>query len=170
LFASSPRTNYVADYGAGRNRWISVRGRRYKYNYWLQGPAAELYDLAADPGERNNLIHQLPDLAAEMHRQSLEWERDHGLRESVDQERFVAFPAPSAMAEEDCRGVTINGGKWADNLPEEEKDLVDSFSRSFTRAIDGESTLRPGKLSVDLYKSRGGDLSSTPWEAFWNNV
>jgi hypothetical protein len=105
-----------------------------------------------------------------MHRPALEWERDHGLQESLDQGRFVTFLAPADLTEDDCRGVTINGGKWADNMPADEKESVDSFPCSFTRAIDGESTLHPEKLSVDLYKSKGGDLRGTPWEAFWNKA
>lgn len=51
-------------------------GDRYKFlSYLDEGRAAEdmLFDLAVDPGERHNLVQELPDLAASMKRELETW-------------------------------------------------------------------------------------------------
>lgn len=52
-------------------------GDRYKFlSYLDEGRAAEdmLFDLAVDPGERHNLVQELPDLAASMKRELEAWD------------------------------------------------------------------------------------------------
>ena len=38
------------------NRWISLRSKTYKFNYWYGCKTEELYDLQNDPQESNNLL------------------------------------------------------------------------------------------------------------------
>ena len=52
-------------------------GDRYKFLSYLDEKRADqdmLFDLAADPGERHNLVAELPDLAAEMRTELQDWD------------------------------------------------------------------------------------------------
>ena len=40
----------------GQGRVISLRGTRYKYNFWFLGGREEMYDLESDPCEIHNLL------------------------------------------------------------------------------------------------------------------
>ena len=73
----SPQDEFVIDYGYGKERWLCLRGPRYKYTYWLAEGFEELYDLRADPGEIDNLArgaHRTPqnDVIARLMRERLE--------------------------------------------------------------------------------------------------
>jgi hypothetical protein len=92
-----------------------------------------------------------------------------GLRAS--QHRYTeSLPLPADPAESEVpRTLTLNEGRWPENLPEEEKDSVETYAEAFTRAIAGEGSLSPGKLSMGAYKAKGGHpLTGTPCEDAWN--
>ncbi len=50
------RNHQYVEYSEGNRRWISLRDRHYKYNYYFGGPREELFDLESDPGECRNLM------------------------------------------------------------------------------------------------------------------
>jgi len=156
------------DYGEGPARWIAMRSKRHLYALWSAGGYEELYDIHADPEERHNLVQEFPELCGRMRERVLDWERVHGFSSSFDRLGFRTFPLPEA-GEEHPRAVVRNMGRWPENLPPDEADTVESFAESFTSAIRYESTLAPEKLSVELYKKKGGDLRGTPWEEAWLN-
>lgn len=163
------RDEYVVDYGSGMDRWICLRTQTHMYALWAAGGFEELYDLRSDPGERHNILHQCPELAAQLHSRLLAWEHQYGLPESFDQGGFRVYPVPLAPSEAECRAVTINQGKWAENLPEDEQGGVDSFAVAFNQAIGKESILTPEKLSLKVFKAKGGDLTGTLWETAWKS-
>ena len=165
------RDGHFIDYGSGRNRWISLRMSRHKYALWATGAVEELYDLARDPHETQNLIDQEPDLAREMRERVLSWERSNGLPTSFDGDEFRTYPQAELPQAGDLRGVNINEGKWPENLPDDERDSVETYAEAFTRAIAKEDTLSPDKLSLAAYKQKGGrPLVGTPWEEAWRRA
>lgn len=164
------RDAYFMDYGQGEGRWVAMRTKRYKYAFWARGGFEELYDLEADPYEIRNLAGESPERTARMRAAVLEWERENGFADSIDGKAFRAFPR-HAVDREVPRCVTVNDGRWAENLPATEQDSVESYAEAFTRAISKEKTLSPEKLSLAEYKHKGGQsLVGTPWEQAWNDV
>jgi len=162
------RDGYVVDFGDGPLRWVSLRTKTCKYVLWAAGGWEELYDLKADPWEEKNLVAEEPTITREMRMRVLAWEREYGLDSSFEGETWRVFPEPEAPTEETVRTVCLNEGQWADRLPEEECESVESFEDAFTRAIAKEPSLTPGKLSISLYRERGGHpLTGTPWENAW---
>lgn len=191
---SEKRDDYVIDYGSEKARWISVCDGKHKYALWAFNGYEELYDLREDPHEVSNIVAKEPDLAARLRVRALEWEREHGLAESFDdQGRFVTYTASgerSPMADDEpatlkkldapyesenpenvIRGVTINEGPWPENLPDNERDSVETYAEAFTRAVSKETALPPEKLSLGSYKKNGGhSLEGTPWEEAWEKA
>jgi len=165
----SDRGEYVVDFAAGENRWISVRSRRRMYVFWASGGKEELYDLSDDLHETIDLAARRPDELADMRRIAIEWERRWGLADSLDGEAFRTWPA----APDDWMpvGVTINEGRWPERLPAEERSSVESFADAFARAIRDEPTLAPEKLDLATYKDRDGPpLEGTPWQEEWEKA
>ncbi len=167
---ASRRNAFFVDYGQGSERWISVRTRRHKYALWAAGGAEELYDLDSDPQERHNLALADPALAAEFRARAIAWEKENGLASSFESGRWRVFVEPKPP-EHTPREVVLNDGDWPDNLPADEKDMVESYAEAFTRAIAKETTLAPEKLSLRQYKEKGGTpLLGTPWEEAWKRA
>jgi arylsulfatase A-like enzyme len=146
---AKPRESYVVDFGQGRGRWVSVRTQTHKYVLWAAGSAEELYDLQADPQERQNLAQRERGLADNLRAKALAWERTEGLPGSFEGGRFRTYPA-EPVPTESPRTVVINEARWPDNLPAAETRSVESYGDAFTRAISRETTLSPGKLSLGM--------------------
>ena len=67
------RPAYMETYGFGRDPNFFMRGLRLPEWKYIDSPTdlrvrPQLYDLAADPGERRNVLQQHPEVAAEMQR------------------------------------------------------------------------------------------------------
>lgn len=165
----APRDALFVDYGFGRNRWVAVRGERYKYVYWLAGGKEELFDLREDPWETRNVAGVKTETAAHFRARVAAWERVNGFRESFDGDELARFEETSPPGP-DTAGVVVNDSRWPDNLPVEERGGIETFPEAFTKAIAKESTLSPDKLSIADYKRKGGDLSGTPWERAWREA
>ncbi|MBT3289129.1 MAG: sulfatase-like hydrolase/transferase [Victivallales bacterium] len=167
---AQPRTEYVIDYGRGRDRWLCLRSHSHKYTIWADGNTEELYDLVTDPQELRNLAAQQPDIAKRFRERALAWEREHGLPSSFEGGTFRTF-APPPLPDQEPRGVNLNEGTWQENLPLNEQCEVETFAEAFTRAVARETTLSPDKLSLASYKRQdGASLADTPWEIPWREA
>ena len=72
------------EYSFDNRRWISIRNRRYKYNYYYGGGYEELFDLETDPHETKNLLWDgipggLADIRLELRQKLIEYESRWGL-------------------------------------------------------------------------------------------
>lgn len=169
LFGAA-RDTYISEFGQGRTRWVMVRNARHKYVIWAAGGREELFDLIADPEERENLAEREKKLCANLRERVMDWERRRGLESSFEGGRFRVYSEPP-VPKETPRNVVINEGRWPENLPDEEKGGVETYAEAFTRAVSRERTLAPEKLSIGLYKQRGGhSLAGTPWEEAWRKA
>jgi hypothetical protein len=50
-----------------------VRYQNWKLHYYFEDDGMELYNLAEDIGERNNLVHENPEKAQVLHDMLKEW-------------------------------------------------------------------------------------------------
>ena len=77
----------------------AIRAGRYKLLEWQEGallargPAVSLFDLTADPGEKNDLATAQPALASELREKLRRWRTSVGAQEMTV--RAAAASAPS---------------------------------------------------------------------------
>jgi hypothetical protein len=153
---SSDREMLFMDLGSGRGRWVSVRTKSHKYALWASGGREELFNLDDDPMEMNNLVTKQPELARRLRSQLIAWERKYGIPGSLDGDTLRAFPEPDPPAEEDCRFVAINQGRWPENLPEDEMDTVETYEEAMRKALSKE-TFDLNTLSIQEYIEKTGN-------------
>jgi arylsulfatase A-like enzyme len=81
-------------HGVGRNRYVAAMGSGHKFVHYYNGGEEELYDLAADPWEQNNLLAggSEHEVAAALREATLAFEQEYGQAERVQDGAFVDFP------------------------------------------------------------------------------
>jgi arylsulfatase len=159
------RDDYVIEIGQGTSRWLSLRGKKWKYNYWLADGWEELYDLETDPTEASNVLlgevngaHR--QRANEMHTQLTEWEREHGLPSSLDEAgQLINLGLPPI----DPIRMRTNGQfpRWVDRLPDDERALMESKGETVVNAIQYEDTFKLEETNLKAFKEHGGSLDGT---------
>jgi len=64
-------------YGFEADKHRALYENNYKYIKYEKNKLSELYDIVADPEEKDNLIDHYPDLAEAMEKKLLDWETKH---------------------------------------------------------------------------------------------
>ena len=167
---AAPRQAYGIDYQHGEDRWICQRSRTHKYVLWARNGYEELYNLEDDPNEMHNLATDDTARASQMRSDALTWEKENGLPSSMNGDTWITYPwQPPAV--DPPRRVSVNEGRWPENLPKDEQNSVETYAEAFTRAIAKETSLSPEKVSLAKYKqNRGRPLTGTPWEKAWEEA
>jgi arylsulfatase len=88
------RSWQYVEYGKDNRRWISIRNKAFKYNFYYGGGFEQLFNMQNDPHETTNLLHEYssPAVAAtkrEMKKKLIEMERKYGLEGYVGVEDFI---------------------------------------------------------------------------------
>ena len=91
-----------------------------------------------------------------------EWEGRFGFPELLADGALPVFPAERPADEDALRHVLMNQGRWAERLPTDEVDLVDTSDVAISKALASETTVRRSAISVDIYEAQGGSLEGTP--------
>lgn len=165
---AEPRDDYVVEIGRGASRWLSLRGKKWKYNYWLADGWEELYDLETDPEEAHNLL--LGDVsdthrqhADTMHKQLTEWESENGFADSLnDTGQLINLNLPPV----DPTEMRTNGQfpRWVDRLPDDERAVMESQGETVVNAIQHENTFKLEETNLDAFKDAGGCLDGTIYQ------
>jgi len=155
------RDEHYMENGAGRNRIISLRGTRHKYNFWFAGGFEELFDLEADPAETRNLLAGEPDDAVQAVRTEMRarlgaYEARYGLTDGALE------PSPQAPKEPWPPGTKGDWQNWQYhmhpfNMPPEDAAKYTSECEEVLRAVADEPTVNLAELDLDYYESSGGD-------------
>jgi arylsulfatase A-like enzyme len=98
LFSENPtkdRDWQYVEYAKGNRRWISIRNKDYKYNYYYGGGFEQLFDMESDPHETTNLLHgqyspETAEIRAEMRTKLTAYEQEWGLEGYVGESDLKA--------------------------------------------------------------------------------
>lgn len=123
----------VVEIGRGAGRWLSLRGRRWKYNYWMVDGWEELYDLENDPQELSNLLLENLNagdrqLADTMKAKLTAWETSYGFEDSLDEngalKNFGHLPTDHTEMRTNSQFP-----RWVPRLPNDERAVMESQRR-----------------------------------------
>jgi arylsulfatase A-like enzyme len=152
--------HYMENAGNGRRK-ISLRTKRYKYNYWFSNGLEELYDLEADPHELTNLLDGEVNEETESVRRRL-----HG-RLSIYEARYGTTDGSLEPWGEEHKehwppGPYTPSSNWQFhmhpfNMSPEEAARYTAEHEEVLQATAEEPTVNVLDLDLDYYESAGGD-------------
>lgn len=147
--------------------WAPLRGLRTPSWKYIDAPAAELYDVAADPGETRNLLDERPEVARRL-RGDLEAETR---RRAAEPAGTAPGPTPGREAREKLRALGYVGGGAAAAAggPRPDPKTMIGLDNLFSEAVNASAA---GRLEVaaaiyeDLLRREPGDLAVYDYAAY----
>ena len=158
------RSVHYMEHERNAGRVISLRGARYKFNYWFADGREELYDLRADPAETRNLLQTAMDADAQAAHALLKatltsYEAHYGWPGGVHDGKLHPSPVAAGPIWPPC----VAGLDWQmpmhvfNQLPENatpyQTDAVEVIE-----ATRKEPVLQLERLNWEFYLSSGGDV------------
>jgi arylsulfatase len=87
------RAYQYVEHASGKKRWISLRSRRFKYNFYFGGGREELFDMESPDGEAVNLLEvrasEFEEVRKQHHDKLYEYEHRWGLEKCTADGEFV---------------------------------------------------------------------------------
>lgn len=150
------RSEQFVEYSRGSRRWISIRTKEWKYNWYFGGGFEELFDLRADPGETNNLCESEPDAHAVMKERLRDRltvsEKKWGMPDSVVDDDLVTMEADEVHSYRN-RAFPVFQEKLTD---EKERLLMNPFLDEVAAVVSREPTVSLRSLDLESWKRNGG--------------
>ena len=167
------REDYVVEHGRAPNRWLSLRGLRWKYSYWIDSGWEELYDLENDPDEMNNLL--LGEVNAEdreradaMKAKLTAWESEEGFEDSLENGQLKNFERPPV--DHTVMGTNNQFPRWVLRLPDAERAEMESKGETVMNAIRKEDTFKLEEINLKAFKKAGGSLAGAPQQKLLDEI
>ena len=145
------RSVQYVENGRGSKRWVSLRDRRYKYNYYYGGGLEELFDMEQDPGETTNLLYENPGPEALVEKERLkaqliDYEKRYGLEGCVVDGRFAVFEKPRRFFYRENNPPMFPG--------KQDREYV-SLEEEVRRALRKEPVVKLEELDVRYFEEKG---------------
>lgn len=145
------RSVQYVENGHGGRRWVSLRDRRYKYNYYYGGGREELFHMETDPDETTNLLYENPGadiLAAKERLKALliGYELRYGLEGYVEDGRFAVFEEPPISFYRENNPPMFPG--------KQDREYV-GLEEEVKRAVREEETVKLEELDVRYFAGKG---------------
>jgi hypothetical protein len=155
------RDEHYIENSQGNGRKISLRGTKYKYNFWFSNGFEELFDLEQDPQELTNLLDGEPGedvqaTRARMRARLATYEARYGLTDGSLE------PCQDPVREPWPPGRSTPSSNWQfhmhpyNMLPDEAARYTPEHEEVLQVTRD-EPTVNLRELDLDYYESAGGD-------------
>ncbi len=144
------------EYSQGNRRWISLRDKWYKYNYYYGGGFEELFDIVNDPHETQNLLDgdqskEVTAIREVLKKRLIEYEKKYGLKGYVKNNSFITLeryePYPTRNMAFPVFPDTI--------MDEEEKKTMNNFVDEVVQAVEPESVVDLRELDLKAWQKNG---------------
>lgn len=145
------RSVQYVEHGHGSGRWVSLRNKQYKYNYYYGGGKEELFDMLHDPDETTNLLYQNPEADILAAKEKLkvgliELEKEYGLEGYVKEGQFVVL--------DDYR-VFFCRENNPPMFPEKQDSEYMSLEEEVKRAVAHEKIVHLEELDIPYFVEHG---------------
>jgi arylsulfatase A-like enzyme len=150
------------EYCKDNKRWVSLRNKRYKFNYYYGGGHEELFDMINDPMETTNLLHELKpnhpnhqqylEARLELREHLIGMEEKFGLEGYVEDGDFKKMPPyePNYYRETNFpkfpKEIVRNG----------EREALISILDEILLAIQKEPIVQLDELDLNTFQKYGG--------------
>lgn len=145
------RSVQYVEHSRGKRRWVSLRDKRYKYNFYYGGGREELFDMEYDPDETTNLLYKNPDseiLAAkeELKARLIALEGQYGLEGCVEHGQFVVQEEFKRFFYRENNPPMFPGKRGGDYI---------SLEEEVKRAVAHEPVVKLEELDIPYFTERG---------------
>lgn len=158
IFKDTKDRNYqYIEHNKGSKRWISLRDKRYKYNYYYGGGYEELFDMLEDPQESTNLLFDNKDeeilkIKDRLRKKLIQYEEKWGLEGYVKDGDFVEYePYEQVFYRETNFPYIIK-----ELVKEEERESMNDMCDEVLMATEKEEIVRLKDLDLETFKIYGG--------------
>lgn len=149
------RNYQYVEHNKGNKRWVSLRNKKYKYNYYYGGGFEELFDLENDTKERINLLVNCQDndilsIKNILRTKLIRYEKNFGLKGYIVNNDFIKLEeyTPKKYRE-------TNFPFHVSNLCEKDKEQLISINDEIRMAIENEPIVNLKELDIDTFKKFG---------------
>ncbi|OQY32257.1 MAG: hypothetical protein B6241_11690 [Spirochaetaceae bacterium 4572_59] len=151
------RTAQYVEYSAGLRRWISLRTKDYKYNYYYNGAYEELFDLKADPDESSNLLHNITEekilsVRDELRKELIKYESSRGPEGCLQEDGFIKLNEAPALSKR--KDLYPKFHKKIMN--KDEKNRMNTLSEEILQYIEKEALVHLEELDLPGWQESGG--------------
>ncbi len=160
--AKDRKYQYI-EHHKNQRRWISLRNKSYKFNYYYGGAEEELFDMESDPEETVNLLYTSQDdpeiktIRDELRRKLVEFEKKWGPEGYVENGDFISFP------KEVFTGRPGRNGQFPvfpENIADQEEfAAINDFGDEVIEAVKDEPMVKLHELDLE-----GGRINGVPQE------
>jgi arylsulfatase A-like enzyme len=145
------------EHGEGKDKcsFIAVRTKKWKYAYYPAGALRQLFDLANDPNELENLLLEPKEedkqTAELLHKRLLAWHKEHGIDSWIENGDFPAVERPDIPLDRNAQYE-----EYFDRIPEEERKGLWSHARCVYEATKNEKEIDLADLDLEYWESKFG--------------
>lgn len=145
------RTVQYIEHTHGNRRWVSLRNKKYKYNYYYGGGKEELFDMECDPDETTNLLLDVNDSALLEVKEALktkliELEEQYGLEGYVKDRQFIVLDDYKPMFFRENNPPVFSKREKTEYISREEE---------VKRAVANETVVNIEDLDIDYFTGSG---------------
>lgn len=145
------------EFGEENRRWVSMRDRKYKYNYYYEGGYEELFDTEHDPYETSNLLlsdagNEIAAIKNYLKEKLIQHEKKWGLKNYVTwEDEFLRLePVKGIPGRNQQFPLFIN--KITD---EEEKKGMNTVGEEVLEAVKDEPAVKLHELDLESWEQNG---------------
>lgn len=149
------RNYQYVEHNKGNKRWVSLRNKQYKYNYYYGDGKEELFDMVNDSKERVNLLFDCHDssilsIKNTLRTKLVQYEKTWGLQGYVVNNDFIKLDEyiPNLYRE-------TNFPLHIANLCDEDRAQLIDIKDEIRMAIENEPVVNLKELDTDTFKKFG---------------